>query len=151
MGWAKHNDLGSHRDGSSFRILALVEVMAPWFCDISIKSFDFTLCPIFGHHQHHMFQQDNARAHTVRATRDFLQQNNIGMMPWPALSPDLNPIEHLWDEIQRQLNEMRPRPITAADLSMTFSQDTGRDSNGLINRLIHSMYRRCVSVVNARY
>ena len=46
----------------------------------------------------HMFQQDNARAHTARITRDFLQQHNIRLLPWPALSPDLNPIEYLWDE-----------------------------------------------------
>jgi transposase len=42
-----------------------------------------------------------ARAHTARATRDFLQQNNVNAMNWSALSPDLNPIEHLWDEINK--------------------------------------------------
>jgi transposase len=55
-----------------------------------------------------------------RATRDFLQQNNVNVMNWPALSPDLNPIEHLWDEIQRQLNEEQPSPTTAAELSVAF-------------------------------
>ena len=38
-------------------------------------------------------QQDNARAHTTRATSDFLQHHNIRTVPWPALSPDLNPTE----------------------------------------------------------
>jgi hypothetical protein len=52
--------------------------------------------PHFARHQNKTFQQDNARAHTARATRDFLQQNNVIVMNWP----DLNPIEHLWDEIQ---------------------------------------------------
>ena len=60
--------------------------------------------------------QNNARAHTTRATRDFPQQHNIRIMPWPAFSSDLNPIEHLWNEIQRKLNEVRPRPMTTADL-----------------------------------
>jgi hypothetical protein len=47
--------------------------------------------PHFARHQNKTFQQDNARAHTARATRDFLQQNNVNVMNWPALSPDLNP------------------------------------------------------------
>jgi hypothetical protein len=34
--------------------------------------------------------------------------NNVNVMNWPALSPVLNPIEHLWDEIQRRLNEEQP-------------------------------------------
>ena len=39
--------------------------------------------------------QDNARPHVARVTQ-FLQQNNVNVMPWPAVSPDLNPIEHKW-------------------------------------------------------
>uniref|UniRef100_A0A672GCT7 Tc1-like transposase DDE domain-containing protein n=1 Tax=Salarias fasciatus TaxID=181472 RepID=A0A672GCT7_SALFA len=63
-----------------------------------------------------MFQQHNAHAHTAILTRDFLQQHNIRTLPWPALSPDINLIEHLWDEIQRRLNDIRPRSTTAAEL-----------------------------------
>jgi hypothetical protein len=36
-------------------------------------------------HKNKTFQQDNAHAHTARATRDFLQQNNVNVMNWPAL------------------------------------------------------------------
>jgi hypothetical protein len=48
--------------------------------------------PHFARHQNKTFQQDNVRVHTARATRDYLQQNSINVMNWPALSPDLNPI-----------------------------------------------------------
>ncbi len=49
--------------------------------------------PHFARHQNKTFQQDTMRAHVARETRDFLQQNNVNVMNWSALSPDLNPIE----------------------------------------------------------
>ena len=46
-----------------------------------------------------VFQHDNARCHVSRVCQDFLNQNHIRVLPWPALSLDLSPIEHLWDEL----------------------------------------------------
>jgi transposase len=105
--------------------------------------------PHFARHQNKTSQQDNARAHTARATRDFLQQNNVNVMNWPALSPDLNPIEHLWDEIQNRLNEETPSPTTAAELSVAFQRVWALIPMAFINRLVNSMYRRCAAVINA--
>lgn len=44
---------------------------------------------------------DNAHAHTaiIIANKDFLEQNNIKAVPWPALNPDLKPIELFCDEV----------------------------------------------------
>jgi transposase len=105
--------------------------------------------PHFARHQNKSFQQDNACAHTARATRDFLQQNNVNVMNWPALSPDLNSIEHLWDEIQRRLNEEQPSPTTAAELSVAFQRVWALIPMTFINRLVNSMHRRCAAVINA--
>ena len=38
----------------------------------------------------HVFQHDNARCHVARVCQDFLNQNHIHVLPWPALSPDLS-------------------------------------------------------------
>ena len=46
-----------------------------------------------------VFQHDNSRCHVARVCRDFLNQNYISVLLWPALLPDLSPIEHLWDEL----------------------------------------------------
>ena len=52
--------------------------------------------------QHQMiFQHDNARPHVARVCQDFLANNNIVPLDWPPYSPDLSPIEHLWDELDK--------------------------------------------------
>jgi transposase len=44
--------------------------------------------------------QDNAAAHGGRATRAEIKRRGLHMIFWPALSPDLNPIETVWDWIK---------------------------------------------------
>ena len=44
-----------------------------------------------------VFRHDNARCHVARVCQVLLNQNHICVLPWPALSPDLSPIEHVWD------------------------------------------------------
>jgi hypothetical protein len=50
--------------------------------------------------QRELFQQDNARPHTPRLTMDYLEQNNINVLP-----PDLNPIEHLRDHLDKRVHQ----------------------------------------------
>ncbi|GFW80327.1 transposable element Tcb2 transposase [Trichonephila clavipes] len=45
-----------------------------------------------------IFQQDNARPHTARVSQDCLR--TVTTLPWPALSPDLSPIEHIWAHLE---------------------------------------------------
>ena len=92
---------------------------------------------------------DNARAHSAIVTRDYLEQNYINTMEWPPMSPDLNPIEHLWDEIQRRINNDNERPNNAIELRDAIIRAWQTIPRRFINRLIQSMNRRCEEVVNA--
>ena len=58
------------------------------------------------------FQYDNAPIHTAKKTSKWKLDSNIPFLPWPPQSPDINPIEHLWDELERKIRRHRTLPKT---------------------------------------
>ena len=60
-----------------------------------------------------LLMQDNARPHVAGVCQQFLQEEGIDAMDWPARSPDLNPIEHIWDIMSRSIHQRHDAPQTA--------------------------------------
>ncbi len=56
-----------------------------------------------------IFQQDLAPAHTAKSTKSWLNDHGVGVLDWPANSPDLNPIENLWGIVKRKMRNKRPQ------------------------------------------
>ena len=102
----------------------------------------------FQQHGNLTLQQDNTCTHTARITTAFLQQHNIRMMPWPLMNPNLSPIKHFWDSLQRELNVLQPRPRTALQLEQAI-RTWGHINMTTVNRLSRSMPARYHAVVNA--
>ena len=50
-----------------------------------------------------ILQHDGARPHTANVTRNFIAHNGIDVLDWPALSPDMSPIEHIWNMLKRRV------------------------------------------------
>lgn len=96
------------------------------------------------------YQHDNARPHVARICRDYLARANIAVIPWPALSSDMAPIEHLWDCLDRRVRRRRQQPQTLNDLRNALNQEWRRIPQATIRRLIRSMNRRCTALIAAR-
>ena len=90
-----------------------------------------------------LYQQDNARPHSARLTTDFLGQNNVQVLPWSAFSPDLSPIEHLWDQLGRRVFDGRHNIHNRQQLVQTLNREWEAIPQYKIQRLIWSMRRRC--------
>ena len=78
---------------------------------------------------------------------NLLQANNVKVLNWPAKSPDISPIELLWDYLQvgRKVRG-RNNVSSVMDLERALHQKWNRILIAVIQRLISSMRRRCVAV-----
>jgi transposase len=97
-----------------------------------------------------IFQQDNASIHASRATKSFLQEENVELMSWPAKSPDLNPIEDMWGVLARAVYLSGRQFTTRADLISTIQDSWAKINLELIDKLVKSMPKRCVAVLELR-
>ena len=105
--------------------------------------------------QHHFpngrceFQHDNAPAHRARRTTQFLQANQINVLDWPALSPDMSPIEHVWDDLGRRIYARVPPPQTILQLQQALIAEWNNLPQQRIANKVLSMRRRCTALIQA--
>jgi transposase len=100
--------------------------------------------------QRELFQKDNARPHTARVTIDYLEQNNINVLQWPSKSPELNPIEHLWDQLGKRVRQRQPSPQTIDQLRQMLQQEWRTIPRNNVINLIESIPRSWRAVLAAR-
>ncbi|GFV20687.1 transposable element Tcb2 transposase [Trichonephila clavipes] len=71
-----------------------------------------------------ILMDDNCRPHRANLVEDFLFEEGIVRMEWPACSPNMNPIEHVWDALGRRVAGHQLPPQTL--------QRTGKSSSGRV-------------------
>ncbi|KAJ8381891.1 hypothetical protein SKAU_G00026690 [Synaphobranchus kaupii] len=96
-----------------------------------------------------ILQDDNARPHSARIITEYLQNLGVERMEWPAVSPDLNPIEHLWDQLGHAVRARVTNTTMLADLRQILVEEWDAIPQQCVTRLVTSMRRRCQAVVTA--
>lgn len=97
----------------------------------------------------YIFQQDNAPIHTSHHTRKWFQDNSVNVMPWPAKSPDLNPIENLWGILCRRVYSNGRQFDNVADLKECVKKEWDKLEYTTRYNLVRSMSNRCRDLLQA--
>ena len=96
------------------------------------------------------FQQDNNPKHTTRKANKWFSDNNIIPLKWPAQSPDLNPIEHLWQHLKAKLQQYDTPPKGVHELWERVAKEWTEIPPETFQNLIESMPRRIQAVLQAK-
>ncbi|GFY09110.1 transposable element Tcb2 transposase [Trichonephila clavipes] len=97
-----------------------------------------------------LFMDDNAPCHHTVAAEQLLESEDIERMDWPARSPDLNPIDHVWDFLGRRLAARTLPPVTIREFRLALQDEWAAMPQQLIDTLILSMGRRCETCLAVR-
>lgn len=99
------------------------------------------------------FQQDNARPHTSGPTKKWFKHHGFSLktvLDWPAQSPDLSPIEHVWHQLKRRLNKCPTKTTNTLELENRIQQEWYRFTKEDCLKYIDSMPRRIRAVIRSK-
>lgn len=95
-----------------------------------------------------IFQQDNDPKHTSKLCKNFLEEENVNVLNWPADSPDLSPIENLWDYLEDMTKDRRCK--NGDELFQCLEKAWNQIPINYLRALIDSMPERCEEVVRTK-
>lgn len=97
-----------------------------------------------------IFQHDNDPKHKAKSTMEWLENNEIFVLDWPAQSPDLNPIEHLWNELDRRIKNQERVPSNMQELWEAIEEEWDKIEPDFCMKLIETMPERVKDVLKAK-
>lgn len=97
-----------------------------------------------------IFQQDNDSKHTSRVAKAWFSDNDITIMKWPVQSPDINPIEHLWNHLKWHLATYETDPKSQKELWEHVQKEWDEIPVEECRNFIRSMPRRLAAIIKAK-
>ncbi|GFS70842.1 transposable element Tcb2 transposase [Trichonephila clavipes] len=97
-----------------------------------------------------IFMDDNPRPHRTLAVEELLEREDINRMLWPAYSPDLNPIEHVWDAFGRRIAARLHHLENTQKLKQMLIEEWVFLPQEMLHQLVLSMRRRRKATIAVR-
>lgn len=112
-----------------------------------LQEYVVPFAPFIG--ENFLFMQDNARPHVANVVMDYLSEVDIRTLEWPPRSPDLNPIEHVWDMLGRRIRQRQHPPLDLQHLAAALVEEWDDITQESVATIIRSMRRRLEAVIEA--
>ncbi|GFV25643.1 transposable element Tcb2 transposase [Trichonephila clavipes] len=93
---------------------------------------------------------DNAWPHRTLAVEELLESEDITQLDWPAYSPDLNPIEHVWYAFGRRTAARLHHPENTQQLKQMLIEEWALLPQEMLHQLVLSIRRRCEGAIAGR-
>jgi DDE superfamily endonuclease len=112
------------------------------YCSILKESFLGSLEDLGINKNDIIFQQDNDPKHTSRLATQWFKEYNIRVLPWPAQSPDMNLIEHVWAILDDAIRCRNALPRNLDELWTALQEEWEKLDMNKVRALYLSMPRR---------
>jgi len=108
------------------------------------------MCADYGSPDGAWFQEDLAPCHTSKVAKECKQALGLKVLPWVGQSPDMNPIENTWSELDRRLRARPTAPKTKDQLFEVLQEEWEAIPDAYFKKLAESMPSRVRAVVAAK-
>ncbi len=116
-----------------------------------VRVLEDNLIPViqqYFQHRPYIFQQDNAAVHTANEVTDFFNAHHMQVLDWPAHSPDLNIIEHVWHYL-KEAGRKLPVASSKEELWSNVKEALQHMSSSEITEKINELYKPLLNRMQA--